>query len=201
MAIKAVIWDIGGVLLRTEDRRPRAALATELGLSYEDLVELVFGGERGHRAQRGEISPTENWSYVRQALELSPDQHTDLSQRFFGGDVLDQTLVNFIRSLRPRYLTAIISNAWRNLPEMLAQWGLAGDFDVVVGSGDVGIMKPDARIYQIALERLGVQPQEAIFIDDFIENVEGARQLGLLAVHFRNRQQALDELAQHGVKS
>ena len=63
MPIKSVIWDIGGVLMRTEDQGPRAELAAELGVTREYLVELVFGGQKGLAAQRGEISPQEIWDY------------------------------------------------------------------------------------------------------------------------------------------
>ena len=55
-------------------------------------------------------------------------------------------------------------------------------------------MKPDARIYHIALKRLSVEPKEAVFVDDFIENIIGARELGINAIHFQNREQALQDL-------
>jgi epoxide hydrolase-like predicted phosphatase len=67
-------------------------------------------------------------------------------------------------------------------------------FDETVFSAEVGMAKPDARIYQLILNRLGVEPQEAVFVDDFIENVEGARHLGLHAIHFKNSPQALAAL-------
>jgi epoxide hydrolase-like predicted phosphatase len=194
MGIKAVIWDIGGVIMRTEDLAPRDQLAADLGVTRTYLNELVFGGEQGSRAQRGELNQTELWNYVRGELNLEPDEYPDLRARFFGGDVLDTELIDFIHSLRPQFKIGIISNAWRELPDVLAEWSIADAFDVVVGSGDEGIMKPDPRIYQIALERLSVQPQEAVFVDDFIENITGARELGIHAIHFQSREQALREL-------
>jgi epoxide hydrolase-like predicted phosphatase len=194
ITIKAVFWDIGGVLLRTEDPAPREKLAADLGVSRRELEILVFSGEQGQRAQRGELTPDELWAFVRQSLNLAPGDFPDLSERFFGGDVLDAELVGFIRTLRPRYRTGIISNAWSTLPKLLAQWGIADAFDAVIGSANVGIMKPDPRIYRLALERLGVQPAEAVFVDDFIENVRGAQRVGMHAIHFREREQALDEL-------
>jgi epoxide hydrolase-like predicted phosphatase len=194
MPIKAIIWDIGGVLIRTEDPTPRAELATELGVTREYLVELVFGGEQGTRAQKGEISQKEIWDYARNELKLAPEEHPDLIERFFGGDVLDTKLIKFIRSLKPRYKIGIISNAWSELPKVLEEWEIRDGFDVIVGSGDEGVMKPDPLIYQIALERLDVKPQEAIFVDDFVENIQGAQALGINAIHFRNREQAIQEV-------
>jgi epoxide hydrolase-like predicted phosphatase len=194
MGIKAVIWDIGGVIMRTEDVGPRDRLAADLGVTRAYLNDLVFGGEQGTRAQVGALTQSELWDYVRSELKLNANEHPDLRTRFFDGDVLDTELVNFIRALKPQFKTGIISNAWSQLPDMLVEWGIADAFDVVVGSGDEGLMKPDPRIYQIALARISVQPQEAIFVDDFIENITGARELGINAIHFQSREQALQEL-------
>jgi epoxide hydrolase-like predicted phosphatase len=196
MPIKAVIWDIGGVIMRTEDQAPRAELAAELGVTREYLNELVFESEQGTRAQNGEINRMELWDYVRFDLKLAPGEYPDLDERFFAGDVLDTDLVDFIRSLNPRFKIGIISNAWNQIEESLVEWGIDDAFEVVVGSGDVGIMKPDARIFQIALERLGVEPYEAVFVDDFIQNVHGAQALGIGAIHFQGREQVIRELEQ-----
>ena len=194
MAIRAVIWDIGGVIGRTEDRGPREKLAADLGVNYDNLVQLIFGGEQGARAQLGEISIDELFAYVRKELGLAPGQFPDLYERFFAGDKVDYELVDFIRSLKPKYKIGIISNAWGDLHKMLDRWGITDAFDIVVGSGDEGILKPEPRIYQNALERLSVKPSEAIFVDDFIENIDGARKLGVNAILFKNRDQTLLEL-------
>ena len=194
MPIKAVIWDIGGVIMRTEDQAPRAELAAQLGVTREFLNELVFGGEQGTRAQIGEINQQEIWDYVRSELKLAPGEYPDLRERFFGGDVLDTQLVDFIRSLKPRFKIGIISNAWSQIADSLVEWGIDDAFEMVVGSGDVGIMKPDPRIFQIALEQLSVEPAQAVFVDDFIQNIHGAQALGISAIHFRSREQAIQEL-------
>lgn len=196
MPIKAVIWDIGGVIMRTEDPAPRAELAAELGVTREYLNDLVFGGEQGTQAQIGEINQQEMWDYVRSELRIAPGEHPDLRERFFGGDVLDTQLVDFIRSLKPSFKIGIISNAWSQVAASLVEWGIDDAFEMVVGSGDVGIMKPDPRIFQIALERLSLAPVEAVFVDDFIQNVHGAQALGINAIHFRSREQAIQELEQ-----
>ena len=194
MSIKAVIWDIGGVINRTEDPAPRAELAEDLGVTREYLNQLVWGGELGTNAQIGEASQEEIWAHVRSELGLAPGSYPDLRERFFGGDVIDNQLVDFIRSLQNDYKIGIISNAWSQIADSLVEWGIDDAFEEVVGSGDVGIMKPDPRIYQIALDRLNVAPEESVFVDDFIENVAGARALGMLAVHFQGRAQAIQEL-------
>ena len=194
MPIKAVIWDIGGVIARTEDLAPRDQLAAELGVTRDHLNCIFFSGPDGTRAQNGEISRAELISLARSELGLVPEECPNLVDRFFGGDIVDDDLVGYIRALKPRYKTGIISNAWSGLPVLLEEWGIIDAFDVVVGSGDEGIMKPAPRIYQIALERLSVAPDEAVFVDDFIENIIGARELGINAIHFQSREQALQDL-------
>jgi putative hydrolase of the HAD superfamily len=67
-------------------------------------------------------------------------------------------------------------------------------FDQLIISAEVGIMKPDARIYQLALEKLGVAPAEAVFVDDFAVNIEGARAVGMYAIQFTRPDQTVEEL-------
>lgn len=194
MPIKAVIWDIGGVIARTEDLAPRDQLAQELGVTRDRLNYLFFSGPEGTRAQKGDISRTDLMKYVRRELNLATGEYPDLMDRFFAGDRVDNKLVAYIRSIKPRYKTGIISNAWSEVSEILGGWGILDAFDVIIGSGDEGVMKPDPRIYHLALAGLNVQANEAVFIDDFIENIEGARRLGMLGVHFQSTRQALAEL-------
>ena len=72
--------------------------------------------------------------------------------------------------------------------------GIAAHLDTITISGEEGVMKPDERIYRIALGRLNVEPNEAIFVDDFSENVVAARMLGMTGVHFADPQLARREL-------
>jgi epoxide hydrolase-like predicted phosphatase len=194
MPIKAVIWDIGGVIARTEDRVPRDQLANELGVTREYLNELFFSGTEGTRTQKGEITTGELIVFIRGQLGLAPDEYTDLEERFFAGDQVDYELVDFIRSLKPKYQIGIISNAWPGVDNQLEIWGIRDAFDVIIGSGDIGIMKPDSKIYQLALEKLGVNPEESVFVDDFIENINGARDFGMNGVYFQNTNQAIGDL-------
>ncbi|MFC1878358.1 HAD family hydrolase [Chloroflexota bacterium] len=197
MAIRAVIFDLGGVLVRTEDPTPREKLAQRLGMTGVELEALAFGGSSSNQAQRGEIEIERHWDNVGQTLELTPDELKAFIDEFFSGDRLDSKLVDTIRSLRANYKTALLSNAFSNLRYYLNQvWEIADAFDELVISSEVGVMKPDARIYQIVLQRLVLAPEEAVFIDDFVHNVEGARAVHMHAIHFRSREQMLAELEQ-----
>lgn len=195
MPIQALIWDIGGVLLRTADRTPRTHLAGRLGLSYSELENLVFNSEMGRKAQLGQASASELWEWVAQVLHQTPDSIPQLRQAFFGGDVLDTDLVDYIRRMHGPYRTAILSNNLDNARRLVTEtWQMGDAFDHLIISAEVGVMKPDARIYHLALEALGVQPGEAVFVDDFMHNVQGAQAVGMHGVHFRAPAQAIEEL-------
>jgi epoxide hydrolase-like predicted phosphatase len=195
MTIRAVIWDIGGVLVRTEDREPRMRQAERLGLTREALVYLVFDSEMGQKAQLGAVSAKELLEYVCQAVHLPVEEAANFEQEFFAGDRLDVDLVNYIRSLRTRYRTGIISNAWDDVRSMINErWKMADAFDQIVLSAEVKIGKPDPRVFKLALENLGVAPEEAVFIDDFAHNIEGARAVGMHAIQFQTAEQIRADL-------
>jgi epoxide hydrolase-like predicted phosphatase len=196
MPIRAVIFDLGGVLVRTEDRQPRARLAERLGMSYDELSSVIFDSDSARQATLGQLSTDAHWEAVLQALRLTEQEFGLARQDFWGGDTLDMELVDYIRGLRPKYKTALLSNAWDNLRQVLDQhWRILDAFDQVIISAEVGLAKPDLRIYRLAVERLGVAPAEAVFVDDYADNLEGARAAGLQVVHFQERAQALAELA------
>jgi epoxide hydrolase-like predicted phosphatase len=196
MAINAIIWDLGGVLVRTSDYASRDALAARHGMKRAALEELVYGEESGHQAQLGLIDVQQHWENLRAALGLSSDEVDEFRSHFWRGDQLDGELVDFIRTLKGDYRTGLLSNAFSNLRQVIREtWHIDDAFDAIVISAEEGLIKPDPRIYQIALDRIGVQPREAVFIDDMLQNVEGARRMNVHAVHFRSPEQARKEIS------
>ena len=195
MTIKTIFWDIGGVLERTEDRSPREAIAEELGWSTGDLARLIFGHSDEYRIQLGQISPDEHFANIAKALKIPVSSVTDVFAEFFAGDRLDRDLVDYIRALKQDHTTAVISNYTVILRDKIEnQWQIRDAFDELIVSSEVGIMKPNPGIYQIALERTNALPEEAVFIDDFIENVESAKLVGMHAILFETSQQTMNEL-------
>lgn len=194
-SIRAVCFDLGGVIVRTEHQAPREHLAQRLGLSYEKLVSLIFENESSRRASLGEISTPEHWQNITQLLSRPADEAERISHEFFAGDVIDWQLIDFIRSLRPRYKTGLISNAWPDLRDFIVKrWRFDDAFDEMIISAEVGLMKPDTRFYQVAMDRLGVTPAETVFIDDIKRNVETASAMGMRGILFCTPVTALEEL-------
>lgn len=195
MPIRAVIFDFGGVLVRTEDQTGRRAWEERLGLPPNGLADAVFNSEVARAATRGLVPVAQIWEHVAQTFHLDDAALAQLSTAFWSGDRVDTELVDDIRQLRPAYKTAILSNAWSNGRRVIGiDYGLAETFDEIVISAEEGLAKPDVRIYQVAAARLGVEPGEAVFVDDFRENIAGAQAAGMHGVHFRTRAQAIAEI-------
>jgi epoxide hydrolase-like predicted phosphatase len=183
--IKAVIFDVGGVLLRTHDQTPRRRWERQLGLPPGGAEALVFNSPAGRQAQHGASTEAEHWAWIGRELVLSEERLARFRADFFAGDQMDWSLVDLIRRLHGPYQTAIISNAFDNLHRVLTvDFPIADAFDVIVGSAYEGIMKPDPEIYERTLARLGRLAPEAVFIDDAPANVAGARAVGMAAIHF-----------------
>lgn len=192
--IKAIFFDLGGVIIRTEFQAPRQHLAERLGMEYEDLVKLVFDSPSSIRASHGEITDIEHWTEVTKRLKRPISEMQTIRNEFFAGDIVDRTLLDFLRSLRPQYFVGLISNAWPDLRDYIARQGFADVFDHMIISGEVGVMKPEARIYQIALEQAGVDSGEAVFVDDLYENIEGCEKVGIKGIHFKTPEATLKQL-------
>jgi len=180
------------------DDRPRLKLAQQLGLPLSQLDNLVFFSDSAQRASRGEISIGMHWETVRNALGIQPEDMPGFLEQYWSADDVNWRLLGYIRELHPRYKVGLLSNAWDDLRQTLhTRWGIDGLFDELIISAEVKLVKPDPRIFHLAVDRLGVQPGETVFIDDIAENIDAARKEGLIAIHYQGTQKALDELNQY----
>ena len=205
-AMRAVIWDMGGVLVRNMVPEPRRRLAKKYGISEPQLENLVFANPVSAKATVGVASVEELWEYVAQTLHVDLKDLPGLESDFWSSDRMDEDLVDFIQSLRSSYKTGLLSNAFSDTRQSLNSRfpRLLPIFDVSLFSAEVGLDKPDPRFYQLILDKLGIKADEAVFVDDFIENVKGACALGIKGVHFKNSQQVrqavLEELCSNGAE-
>jgi len=127
-------------------------------------------------------------------LKRPAQEMAAIREEFFAGDIVDRQLVDFIRSLRGEYKTGVISNAWSDLRDNLAREKIDDAFDCIIISAEVGVAKPDPKIFQIALKQAGVRPNEAIFVDDFYVNIEGCEKVGMKGIHFKDASSTLQQL-------
>ena len=104
-------------------------------------------------------------------------------------------LIDYARQLRPRYRTGILSNSFVGAREKeQAAYSFEDLVDDIVYSHEAGMSKPDPRIYALACTRLGVRPEETVFVDDKVYCVAGAREAGMHAVHFQHNTQAIEDI-------
>lgn len=198
MSIRAVIIDLGGVLVRTIDPSGRKKWEARLGLAEGELARIVFDSPVAARATIGQAPQRAIWDHVAATLRLDTEQLARLEQDFWSGDRLDTELVEFLRSLRPRYKTAILSNAWPETRRALTDlFGLDTVVDAIIISAEEGIAKPDLRIYQIAAQRLGVPLNKAIFVDDMPANVQAAQAAGMYGVQFQSTEQTITQIKRY----
>jgi len=194
MPIRAVYFDLGGVIVRTDDKGPRTALAQEFGKSYAEMDNAVFENESSILATVGHITEDQHWQNVIRSLGLPDSEIPRVRTAFFAGDSIDWNIINFLRELRGQYKTGLISNAWDGLRPWMVSQKFEDAFDYLTISAEVHSGKPAPEIYLHALEKLGVQANESVFVDDVQKNIEGCEKLGMQGVLFHSTEQALNDV-------
>ena len=201
---RAVIFDIGGVLVRTEDWSGRRKWENHLGLPEWALSTLVFECAAAIQASTGRGHDEAIWQFVGEKCGLDPHDLSILRADFWSGDRLNRELADYVNQLRPQYTTGILSNAWPEMRDLnVDRFGLKGLVDETVYSFETGILKPDPRSYLHVLRKLKVQANEAIFVDDAERNILAAQVVGMRTVLFKKTTQAITDLnyllgARHG---
>ncbi len=200
--IRGLIFDYGGVLwdMRWDLAR---TLEQEHGLRARTIVETLYGSDAWRKIEVG-VGDRQAWlDDSHRALEAAAGRELPpLHQHWRERQHLIAPNIDLIRRLRPAYKTAVVSNADSTLKRALREsHGIADLFDDIVVSADVGMAKPDARIYALSAQRLDLAPGECVFIDDLPANVEAARDAGMHAVHFLVNEHVLEmQLAELGVR-
>jgi epoxide hydrolase-like predicted phosphatase len=202
--IEAVISDFGGVLT-SPLIASFAAFQESSGISPQDLGQAIaeagarLGANPLFELETGQLTEREFLGSIAERLTEQLGRPVDLSgfgERYFSRLEPNEPLIAYMRRLRERgYKLAICTN---NVREWESRWRamLPVDeiFDVVVDSAFVGTRKPERRIYELTLERLGVDARSAIFVDDLQANCDGARAIGIEAVWFRCTEQAIADM-------
>ncbi|MGH3439884.1 MAG: HAD family hydrolase [Sciscionella sp.] len=189
-SVLAAVFDYGGVIT-TQGRRTIDAWLAADGIRPESFSRVIKAwlsrkapeGTPIHRLETGELPASafeKLFAAELRTLDGSPVPSEGLLERFFAAGGISQPMVDLVRGLRASgIITALLSNSWGNRypAELLTEL-----FDTVVISGQVGLRKPDPRIYRLTLERIGVPAGRAVFVDDGEPNIEAAVQLGMHAV-------------------
>jgi putative hydrolase of the HAD superfamily len=192
--VRGLLVDFGGVLTtnvfdsfkefaRSEGLPPDTVKRT-FRENPEALSEL-------RALERGDLSVEE--FEPRFAPHLGLTHHAGLVERLFAGVGTDERMIGAVRRAHEAGIkTAVISNSWGDTTYDVADW--RDVFHEIVISGDVGLHKPDAAIFQLTCSRLDVEPRECVFVDDLRENCAAAEALGITAILHRGADSTLPEL-------
>jgi epoxide hydrolase-like predicted phosphatase len=197
--IKSVIFDWGGVLI--DDPRPGLLryCSEAFGVLLEDYTQVhdLFLDE----FHKGKISEERFWRQITGKLGKSiPSVRSQWYEAFHSAYVPKQEMFGLVSSLHDKgYKTALLSNTELPAVEFFHEQGY-DMFDVLVFSCIEGVMKPERRIYEITLERLGSKAGQAVFIDDRQDYIRAAEDVGLNAVLFQSIDQVKNELVGLGVE-
>jgi len=192
--VRGALFDFGGVLTTNVFESFRDFCEAE-GLE-PDTVRNVFR-ERGEgldllrQLERGELE-VDDFS-ERFAPLLGVREHKGMVERLFAGVKPDEPMIDAVRRVHDSGIpTGLISNSWGGVTYDL---DLIGElFDEVVISGQVGLHKPEPEIFRMGAERIGVPPEQCVFVDDLKENCEGAEAVGMTAILHRGADTTLPEL-------
>jgi putative hydrolase of the HAD superfamily len=179
--IKAIIFDYFGVI-SSDDYWQFVKADKNMENDFHQLANDV---------NTGKIS----WQELVDETAAKIGKSTHEVDAMFAQQRINPAMLALVAKLHKSYKTALLTNANHEFLEpIIKEAGLAELFDVITMSSHVGVTKPAAPIFHHTLERLGVQPSEAVFIDDVKRNAEGAKALGMQAIYYQNFEQMESDL-------
>lgn len=184
--IRGLIFDYGGVLwdMRWDITR---TLELEHNLRERALLDTLYGSDTWRQLEIG-VGDRDAWlAEAHQALEAAAGRPLPpLHRHWRDRQHLIAPNIDLIQRLRPPYKTAVLSNADNTLMSRLRdQHRIHHLFDDIVCSADVGMAKPEPGLYALSAQRLGLPPEQCVFIDDLERNIDAAREAGMHAILFR----------------
>jgi epoxide hydrolase-like predicted phosphatase len=191
--IKAIIFDVGGVLVHNPWPAMRDHYTSHLNVdqerfqnAYDEIVE---------EWQKGSMPEKEFWEKMCKRLEIAMPESEDVWKKgFLHAYKENDQVFELIRTLKLQgFQIGLLSNTETSVMEFLIEKKYE-HFDVFVFSCDVGMVKPYTDIYLHTVEKMGIKPSEAIFVDDKQENVDGAKAIGMKGITFMNAKQLEDTL-------
>lgn len=186
--IKAIIYDCFGVLITDRLQELRDEVAERDPSAANDMMELI------RAVNKGILEPEVTRPKIAALCGMSTDEYRAY---IVSGEGKNEPLFRHIETLKPLYKIGMLSNIGkRSLQNRFTEAELATYFDAVVASGDIGYAKPELEAYRIAVERLSVEPGEAIFIDDRAVFCAAAEQAGLRAIEYTDFAQYKRELTE-----
>lgn len=182
--ITHIIFDLGNVLIKFDGRRALMDIVGKCNVPFDVVYNFFMSSQIERDFTEGKVSEQEFFTAAREELKFDMALE-EFSKHFTDIFELDTDMVALAEQLKKDYSLSILSNTnVIHFEYILKNFPMMQLFDPHIVSFREFCQKPDQRIYQKALERIGVTPQQVLFIDDLQENVHAAAQIGLQAIHF-----------------
>lgn len=192
--IKAVIWDLAGVVLHTIKGTFNTLLAERLDAPLAEIDRLLSSKEND-LWDIDEIDNDTYYTFLLNELNMPMEKKAILRKFVLDDFYIDQEMLNYIKKIRKSATTMLLTNFPKHMHDfMKTDWIVDGAFDHIVASCDVKLIKPDPAIYTLALDRLGYEAEECVFIDDREVNVKAAQELGIRGIVFQSKSQTINDL-------
>ena len=197
--IRTILFDFGGVILNTPNLRWARRWQKIFGQQdHPELAEMLNNPNESQLVKDiclGKVSEDQVWELVSEKWGVKPKVIHGFRRRFFSKRRLNKQIIRFMDDVQEDYQTAILSNAGDRTRQVIEEdYQLNRYLDEIIISAEEGVIKPDKRIYQIAMDRLGAVPEATLFLDDTLENVLAAREFGMHAVQFISTHQAIQAM-------
>lgn len=197
--IDAVIFDLGNVLVTVDWSRVVVPFTQRTGRSWPELTRIVDGGTEMNRLARGEITPAQIYQFVVRELSFvgSYEEFAFLFANIFSPI---EPMLALAARLKGRARCYILSNTnVIHIERAFRDYPVLHDFEGHLLSHEAGLLKPDPAIYRRALAKFDLHPERTVFVDDLMENVAGARAVGMCAIQHRTVEATRQELTKLGV--
>ena len=198
-AIETVIFDLGNVLLPFDWGIARKRMCQRTGCSRRELEDFIVTTPFLGQLEVGQLTAQDFFKIVARDLRFTGPQ-AEFDEIWSDIFTIDEAMVGLSQTLKGSYRRFILSNTSpQHIEFVFAKYPVLRDFDGHILSYEVGLMKPDRRIYELALQRFGIVAERAVFIDDLPANVAGACAVGLAAIQHKSFQKTRRELTRLGI--
>ncbi len=196
---KVIVFDFSGVIAKTDKEELAQFISGSLGISHEEALHAL-AQFKIHAAQGG--TQPDFWAaYIRsKGGHLPPFWLDQLYEAQLKAVKEIPGMMEVVIHLQKQgFQTALLSNVKQDHARVKRELGYYDYFSPVLLSYEIGAKKPDPKAFKILLERLGVPPDQVLFIDNKPANVEGAQAMGIKSIHFTNKKQLIKDLRKRGI--
>ena len=196
--ISTIIFDWGGVFCTPAEPFSHPCFLNDLKLTPEEIEAKVK--DIHEKYYRGAVSAEEFWRHVADFFKLNGITAREVTSAYLSSHQLYPEILLLAKTLKPAYTTSLLSNLTKEMMEHIVEtYQLTDVFHDLIFSNNIGLLKPETAMFEMALKHNKAVPAETVFIDDSKKNVAAAQELGMHGILFVSPEQCKDELRKLGI--